>query len=69
MRITSKGQVTIPISIRRATGLEAGTDVDFLIEDGDVVVRRSNRRPTASEHLVERLKNAGGAFTMSTERS
>jgi AbrB family looped-hinge helix DNA binding protein len=29
MRITSKGQVTIPVEIREQAGLLPGTDVDF----------------------------------------
>ncbi len=32
--VTSKGQVTIPIEIRRRLGLEQGDTVDFVVEDG-----------------------------------
>lgn len=31
-RLTSKGQVTIPVEIRRRYGLETGTEVDFVAE-------------------------------------
>lgn len=34
MRVTSKGQVTIPLPIRRALGIEPGSDVRFEL-DGD----------------------------------
>ena len=34
MRITSKGQVTIPVAIREKAGLLPGTEVDFQL-DGD----------------------------------
>lgn len=44
MRITAKGQVTIPAEIRARAGLLPGTDVEFLIEDG--VVRIVARRPS-----------------------
>ncbi len=38
--ITSKGQVTIPKSIRDRFGLDAGTEVEFVVEaDGSIVVR------------------------------
>ena len=38
--ITSKGQVTIPKEIRDALGLDAGTKVEFVLEDdGSVRVR------------------------------
>ncbi len=36
--ITSKGQTTIPKSIRDRLGLKPGDRVEFLIEDGDRVV-------------------------------
>ncbi len=36
--ITSKGQTTIPKSIRDRLGLKAGDRIEFLIEDGDRVV-------------------------------
>jgi AbrB family looped-hinge helix DNA binding protein len=29
--ITSKGQITIPIELRRATGLDAGMQVEFIV--------------------------------------
>ena len=34
MRVTTKGQVTIPISIREKLGITPDTEVDFL-EEGD----------------------------------
>lgn len=34
MRITSKGQVTIPQAIREATGLLPNTEVEFQISRG-----------------------------------
>lgn len=37
--LTSKGQITVPQSVRRALGLEAGTKVDFVpVGDGFKVV-------------------------------
>jgi AbrB family looped-hinge helix DNA binding protein len=36
MRITSKGQVTIPVEIREKAGLLPGTEVDFAL-DGEGV--------------------------------
>lgn len=37
--ITSKGQVTIPKEIRDRLGLEAGQEVEFELDDGEVTVR------------------------------
>lgn len=33
MRITQKGQVTIPLDVRRALGIEPGTDVEFRLDE------------------------------------
>jgi AbrB family looped-hinge helix DNA binding protein len=40
--VTSKGQATIPLPIRKHLGISAGDDVQFLIVDGEVVLRKSN---------------------------
>lgn len=43
MRVTSKGQVTIPVGIRRGLGIESGSDVNFVKRpDGIVQLVRSN---------------------------
>ena len=44
MRVTSKGQVTIPKHIRQRTGILPGTDVEFAERNGDVLVRKAGRR-------------------------
>ena len=63
MRITSKGQVTIPIEVREQAGLMPGTDVDFIVEGATVrLVRgRPGKRKT-------RIQEAIDAFTGSTDR-
>jgi antitoxin PrlF len=33
MRVTEKGQVTIPLKVRRALGIQPGSDVQFELED------------------------------------
>lgn len=41
MRVTSKGQVTIPQDVRRRLGITAGSEVEFEVEDDGVrLVRR-----------------------------
>ena len=69
MRITAKGQVTIPQSLREQTGLMPGTNVEFELEAGTVrlVKARSGLQPkTRGEKLVERLRG-GGEFRMTTD--
>lgn len=49
MRITAKGQVTIPRYVRERAGLKPGTDVEFEIEAGVVRLvkaRAGGRRRT-----------------------
>lgn len=33
MRVTQKGQVTIPLEVRKALGIQAGSDVRFELDD------------------------------------
>ena len=37
--ISSKGQVTVPIEVRRRLGLKEGDRVEFALEDGRTVLR------------------------------
>ena len=39
-RVTRKGQVTIPVSIREALGLKEGDSVIWQMEDEEVTLRR-----------------------------
>lgn len=41
MRITAKGQVTIPIEIREKAGLLPNTEVEFEVEGNVVRIRRA----------------------------
>ena len=41
MRITSKGQVTIPKAIRDELGLKPNDRIEFTIEHGQVTLRRA----------------------------
>jgi AbrB family looped-hinge helix DNA binding protein len=70
MRITSKGQVTIPQDIRERAGFMPNTEVDF-VWDGELVylVKSSEggRRPTRGQRAVAHLRRHGGSFTMTTD--
>ena len=69
MRITSKGQVTIPQAIRERVGLLPNTEVEFIV-DGDLVtlVRVTKaRRPTRGELGVGHLRRHGVHMTMTTD--
>lgn len=67
MKITSKGQVTIPKGIRDEFGLSPGTEVEFDSADGEIRVRKTPHGPKHGEKVVAHLRKAGGNFTMSTD--
>ena len=69
MRITSKGQVTIPREVRESAGLTPGTDVEFRLEGGSVRLVKAAAKPqrkSRGEKLVARLRGQGN-FKMTTD--
>lgn len=57
VRVTSKGQVTIPIEIRRQAGLLPNTEVEFALDNGNVVVRKASGAPGGrGRRLLESLR-------------
>ena len=69
MRVTSKGQVTIPKNIREAAGLLPNTEVQFERRGNTVYLRRSRRTKGLSrgERLVEHLRAFRGSVDMTTD--
>ena len=69
MRITSKGQVTIPQVIREEAALLPFTEVEFIVEeDGVKIVKAgSKRRPDRGEMVLERLRRNRKHSTMTTD--
>jgi AbrB family looped-hinge helix DNA binding protein len=69
MRITAKGQVTIPQDLREQAGLMPGTDVEFKLVAGGVRLVKTKpgpRRKTRGQKLVARLRGKGD-FKMTTD--
>lgn len=66
MRITSKGQVTIPIEIRTQAGLLPDTEVEFEFRDGEVVLHKSRGVASRGQKLVE-LMQGKASVRMSTD--
>jgi AbrB family looped-hinge helix DNA binding protein len=67
MKITSKGQVTVPQHIRERLGLLPNTDVDWELKDGAAVLtkaRRGDRR--RGRALIEHMRGRG-TIRMSTD--
>ena len=63
MRVTSKGQVTIPQDVRRHLGIVPGSEVDFEVDEDAVRIRRRPEGQGAA--LVARMR--GRRLTMSTD--
>jgi AbrB family looped-hinge helix DNA binding protein len=63
MRVTQKGQVTIPLRVRRALGISTGTEVQFELDNtgARLVVDRDS-----VAHEIARLRGAGDV-AMTTE--
>jgi len=64
MRVTSKGQVTIPIEIREKLGIFPNTEVEFVVRGNTATLRKAapkNGRPGRGEDLIARLRGKGSA--------
>jgi AbrB family looped-hinge helix DNA binding protein len=66
VRITSKGQVTIPLEIRRATGLLPNSEVEFEIKRKSVIIRKAAKGPTRGDRIIQHLRGRG-SVRMSTD--
>jgi AbrB family looped-hinge helix DNA binding protein len=58
MRVTSKGQVTIPVEIRERLGLLPDSEVEFVVEGNAVRIRKAarGRKRGRGRSIVERLR-------------
>ena len=58
-KVTSKGQITIPVDIRRRLGVKEGDKILFIEEQGKIVMMNSS---------MEALRKAQAAFAGEAER-
>jgi len=52
MRVTSKGQVTIPIEVRQKAGLLPDTEVEFVVRGNTVIVKKMEKTPRRGRRLL-----------------
>jgi len=64
MKVTSKGQVTIPMAIRQQAGLLPNTEVEFVVKGRDVLLRKAKGPSERGRRLVAALR--GKATTRMT---
>jgi AbrB family looped-hinge helix DNA binding protein len=55
MRVTQKGQVTIPLEVRRALGIHPGSDVEFEVDE------QGARMLVDRDHAVREVARMRGA--------
>ena len=58
MRMTTKGQVTIPLALRQQLGLLPWTEVEFELDGDSVRVRRKAGTKTRGRRLIEAMRRA-----------
>ena len=56
MRITSKGQVTIPIEVRERAGLLPNTEVEFSVKGGVVTLKKAGKSTRRGQRLTAALR-------------
>jgi AbrB family looped-hinge helix DNA binding protein len=70
MRVTTKGQVTIPVKIREEFGIQPNTEVRFVIRRNQVILekspkKRTMKRPSRGETIVARMRHVARRATRS----
>lgn len=58
MRVTSKGQVTIPIHMRQQLGIDEQTEVEFELVDDVIQIRKVARPSGRGKRIIDHLVSA-----------
>ena len=69
MRVTIKGQVTIPQEVREKLGIFPGTEVEFIVEKNSAKIQKAKPgkgKPSRGDRVVERLRGKS-TVKMTTE--
>ena len=56
MKVTDKGQVTIPIAVRRKAGLLPNTDVVFVVSGKNVILKKSAKARRRGGKLLAAMR-------------
>ena len=68
MRLTTKGQVTIPQEIRERLGLLPHCEVEFDVVGESVRIRKARGRQTRGQAIVTRLRGSAGRSGLTTDQ-
>ena len=55
-RISSKGQITVPVDVRDQLGLSVGTEIEFVVRDGEAVLRKGGGLTHPVDRIYGRLQ-------------
>ena len=66
MKVTSKGQVTIPLEVREQLGIYPGSEVNFVIKGNALHVEPVKRATKPGKSLSQTLRGKG-SVKMSTD--
>jgi antitoxin PrlF len=64
MRVTGRGQVTIPHQVRKQLGITPGSEVDFELDERGVCLVRT--RTSRGKEIVAQMRG-GGTVKMTTD--
>jgi AbrB family looped-hinge helix DNA binding protein len=67
MRLTEKGQVTIPIDVRHHFGLHPGDEIEFVIDGDALLLHKSASSPSRGRRVVDHLLSHTADVDMSTD--
>jgi len=61
MRVTRKGQVTIPLAVRRKIGILPDTEVEFVVRGETVILRKADRGGRRGARLIRAMRGRATA--------
>ena len=68
MRLTIKGQVTIPQAIRDRLGLLPHCEVEFDVVGDSVRIRKARGKKTRGQMVLARLRGTAGRLGLTTDQ-
>lgn len=59
MKVTSKGQVTIPIELREQFGIFPDSEVEFFAGENQIILRKKAASSSRGKKLIEAMRGKG----------
>jgi AbrB family looped-hinge helix DNA binding protein len=67
MKVTTKGQVTIPMEIRDQLDIQPGAEVEFVVEGNAAKIVRVRRASGRGKDIVSHLRGKGSVMMTTDE--